>query len=372
MSQSTLRESVGLAHHNWMRYMKKRWIFLIAAALFLAGVGLYSYQRGSDVNATREAMLALMPGDACAIVYADVAQIRTSAFAAELYNWAPQPQVDPDYARFLRNTGFDYEHDLDRLAIAFTKHGSDTTVFAIADGRFVRNRIETYISESGSRVTRDGHEVFLVPVSGSPRKTSLAFFRPDRIALTDDADPSALFKHGATGEDERQWRDRFERLAGSPIFAVLRQDALAGNLAGLLSQLLWVTLAGKPEGDRLRLVAEGEYGDDRTARQLDDVLNGILVLAQAGLNGPDTRRELDPQTREAYLEVLRGTDVSRIDRGETKSVRVILDVTPKLLAAARAFVPLPSSSASVPSPPTSPSAPPNTAHRRAAKHKSGR
>jgi hypothetical protein len=73
-------------------------------------------------------------------------------------------------------------------------------------------------------------------------------------------------------------------------------------------------------------------------RQLADLLNGVLVLAQAGLNGPRTRRELDPLAREAYLEMLRGADVSRIDRGETKSVRLLFDVTPKFLAAARAAV----------------------------------
>jgi len=335
--------------------MKKRWIFSIAAALFLAGVGLYSYQRGGDLNATRSGMLSLMPAESCAVVYADIADVRSSGFAAELYNWAPRPQIDPDYARFLHDTGFDYERDLDRVAIAFIKHENATTVFAIADGRFDRKRIETFIAPSGSRVNRDGHELFFVPSSSGSRKVAVTFLRADRIALTDDADLSALLAHTATGEDARQWRERFERLAGSPIFAVLRQDALTGaalaahapgglqspQLASLLGQLLWVTIAGKPEGDRLRLVAEGEYGDDRTARQLNDVLNGILLLAQAGLNGPDTRRELDPQLRETYLEILRGADVARIDRGETKSVRVIFDVTPKFLAAAGALAPVP-------------------------------
>ena len=340
--------------------MTKRWIFSIAAILFLAGVGLYSYQRGGDVTATRAAMLALLPADACAVVYADVAAIRSSAFTTELYNWVPQPQIDPEYARFLRDTGFDYERDLDRVAIAFLKRGTDTGIFAVADGRFDQKRIETYASQSGSRIKHNGRDFFQFPVTGSTRNVSFTFLRTDRLALTNDADFSAPLTRTASPEDARQWRERFERLAGSPIFAVLRQEAFAGNamaahapgglqspqLASLLSQLLWITLAGKPEGESLRLVAEGEYGEDRTARQLDEVLNGILVMAQAGLNGPDTRRELDPQLRETYLELLRGADVSRIDRGETKSVRVIVDVTPKLLDAARTLVPLPSASAS--------------------------
>ena len=65
------------------------------------------------------------------------------------------------------------------------------------------------------------------------------------------------------------------------------------------------------------------------------MLNGILLLAQSGLNGPQIRQQLDPQVREAYQEILKSADVSRIDRGETKSVRLVLDITSKFLTAAR-------------------------------------
>jgi hypothetical protein len=345
---------------------KRRWIFSIAAALLLAGVALFSYQRGGDLNATRAAMLDLMPTDASSILFADVAEIRNSAFAVEFYNWAPQPQIDPEYVRFLRDTGFDYERDLDRVAMAVMKRGSDTTVFTIADGRFDRKKIEAYASHSGTLVNRRGRAIFSIPPSASARKMSLAFLRDNRIALTDEADLAALLSQRAKGEDARQWQKRFERLAGSPVFAVIRQDAAAGGtlasqapgglqspqLAALLNQLLWITLAGKPEGDQLRVVVEGECGEDRTARQLADLLNGMLVLAQAGLNGPDNRRQLDPQARDAYIEILRGTDVSRIDRGETKAVRLIFNVTPKLLDAAKAVVPTPSVPSSSPANPT--------------------
>jgi hypothetical protein len=39
------------------------------------------------------------------------------------------------------------------------------------------------------------------------------------------------------------------------------------------------------------------------------------------------------------LELIKGADVSRLDRGETKSVRVVFDVTPKLLEAATVAAP---------------------------------
>ena len=74
-------------------------------------------------------------------------------------------------------------------------------------------------------------------------------------------------------------------------------------------------------------------------RQLSDILSGILLLAQGGLNGADTRSKLDPQLREGYLELLQSAEVQKVDRGSSKSVRVVFDVTPKLLQAARAAGP---------------------------------
>jgi hypothetical protein len=306
-----------------------------------------------------------MPASASTVVYADFAAFRKSPFAVEFFAWAPRPQIDADYAQFLHDTGFDYERDLDGVAIAAIKQAQDTVFLAVADGRFDRKKISAYASQAGTRETRGGREIFSVPASSSlpnseaattpatPRKISFTFLGKDRIALTDSTDLAALLSQPQAGQDAREWRERFERLAGSPLFAVIRQDAAAGSalasrapggfqsqqLSTLLDQLQWITIAGKPEGDRLRVVIEGESGLDTLTHQLADFLNGVLMLAQAGLNGPQVRQQLDAQARDAYLEMLKGADVSRLDRGETKSVRLVFDVTPKFLQAARSAVP---------------------------------
>jgi len=62
-------------------------------------------------------------------------------------------------------------------------------------------------------------------------------------------------------------------------------------------------------------------------------------MANNMLNDPKVRRQLDDQTREAYIELVHGADVTRIDRGETKSVRLLLEVTPEMLKAARFSTP---------------------------------
>ena len=330
---------------------KRRWVWS-AAILLIAIGGVYSYLRwGRAGESTRGALLAAMPADANAVFFADLAELRPTQFAAELFKWAPRPAADAEYAQFVRDTGFDYERDLDRVALAIIKNGASTAFFAIADGRFDRREIAAYALQSGTREIRANQEIFSVPQTGAA-KITFTFLTDRRIAIADGGD-FANFLRQQSGADTNDWRERFKRLAGSPLFAVIRQDAEAGSalasrapgglqspqLSSLLNQLQWISLAGKPQADTLRIVAEGECSTDQTARQLTDLLNGVLVLAHAGLNAPSTRQQLDPQAREAYLELLKGADVSRIDRGETKSVRLVLDVTPRFLEAAKSAVP---------------------------------
>lgn len=335
---------------------KQRWISASIAAVLLGVITLFAYNRwGGNDGVERAELLAMMPADAGAVTYLDLTELRSSPFLAQIYQWAPHPQTDADYAEFVRETGFDFERDLDRVAIAWEKRGNDSVLFAVADGRFDRKKISAYAAKSGSLIKRNGREVFSVPVSGSGRTGHISFtlLRANRIAITNDPDISAYLDAKNDGADAAEWRARFKRLAGSPVYVVFRQDAGAGfglaaqapgslrspQLAALLDQLQWITVAGRPESDGLRVVAEGECAADTTARQLVDMLNGILFLAQAGLNDAKTRQQLDPAAREAYLELLKGADVSKLDRGDTKSVRLVFEVTPKFLQAARTAIP---------------------------------
>lgn len=354
---------------------KQHWILVLAGVLLSAAVFL-GYQRWSVTrSAPREELLALLPSDAGAVIFLDLEELRRAPFMAKLYEWAPKPESDADYAQFLEDTGFDYERDLHRIAFATKKKGQDSAIFAIADGKFDRAKISAYASRSGSVAKNGEYEIYSVPATGAAKNISFVFLKNDRIALTDDVDLSALLNSKNRKEDAAEWYTRFERLAGSPVFAVIRQDAGAGSalaaqapgglrspqLSTLLDQLQWITLAGKPDNDLLRVVAEGECATDATVRQLADLLNGVVILAQAGLNDSKTRRQLDPAAREAYLELLKSADISKVDRGETKSVRLVLEITPKFLAAAHAATPaLPDASPGKPVP------------QRNATHKKGR
>jgi hypothetical protein len=347
----------------------RKWIAALAIVLLLGALGLFAFRHWSvDENEARAELLALMPADASAVAFVDLAELRKSPFFLQLYKWAPRPEADADYAEFLRNTGFDYERDLNRIVLTVKKRGQESSLFAIADGNFDRQKIAAYATKTGTLQKRGARDIFSVPLSGSTRRICFTFLRSDRLAITDDADLAAFLAVKQNSTDAAEWRERFQRLAGSPVFAVVRQSAGTGaalaaqapgglrspQLSALLDQLQWLTLAARPENDGLRVVAEGECTQEGTVRQLTDLLNGVTFLAQAGLNDPKTRQQLDPAVREAYLELLKSADVSKIDRGDTKSVRIVFDLTPRFLEAAR----LPSQTTPAAPPASKPKTPP--------------
>ena len=335
-------------------------IVVSLSAIIIFVVWRSSASRNSSVNEPLGVLLRDMPGGTSGVLYVDVAQLRQAPFAQKLFAWAPKPQVDAEYARFVQESGFDYERDLHRVAFAAAKRGSQSIWFAVADGRFDQKKIAAYMAKIGVIQKHGAHDIYFIPtaapipttgnavLSSAVSQLSFTFLNAGRIAATNDADLSIYLDQKNSIADPAQWSTRFKRLAGSPVFAVVRQDAdtassLAAQapgglqspqLSALFAQLSWVTLAGQPQDDSLRIVAEGETPSDTVARQLADMLNGVVILAEAGLSGAKTTQQLNPQMRAAYLELLKSVDVTRLDRENLNAVRVVFELTPNFLSAA--------------------------------------
>ncbi|MBZ5700771.1 MAG: hypothetical protein LAN84_02870 [Acidobacteriia bacterium] len=333
-------------------------------ALALVGFWLYRQSAASRVEPPVE-LVRTLPPDATTVIYLDLAALRQSPMLASLRALAPSPQADAEYAEFVRETGFDYERDLDRAAIATVVRGGTRILFAVADGRFDARKITAQALRTGTRETRGGREIFTAPISGSARKITFAFLKKDRIALTDGGDLGPLFSALAARPADGELEERALRLAGSPVFAVLHPEpgtlaALAARIPGglrseqlvaLAGSLRWITLAARPEGEQTRIVVEGEALSEDAPRQLAGLLENLLLLARLALDDPKARARLDPAERAALVETLKSADVSRLDRGDTKAVRLMLFAGPGLLAAlqdatphATAVAPLPATS----------------------------
>jgi hypothetical protein len=332
-----------------MQIRKLLLAFVVLLSICLGAMFAYRHWYSRDSIAARADMLALLPAEANAVVFLDLAQFRSSPFLAQLFAWAPRTTQDEEYAEFVRATGFNYERDLDRITLATNGQSPHSSWFVIAEGRFDRAKIEAYASRSGMRISRSGAAVYSMQLNGSGSASYLTFLRDDRIGWTNEPAYAALFERPRPSSASAEWREHFTRLAGTPLFAVIRQDSgvvssfaaqapsglRSPQLATLLNQLQWISIGGKPDGNVLKVVIDGESVSEATMRQLSEFVGGILVLAQIGLNEAKTRKQLDPQLREACLELLRSTDVQKMDRGTSKSVRIVFDVTPKLLETAR-------------------------------------
>ena len=332
----------------------------VATTIALAAVCLLGYFVWfREAIPGRSALLSWMPGDARTVLFIDLADLRREPFFADLLAWAPKPDADQEYRQFVRDTGFDYEKDLDRVSVAFEQRGVQKIFFAVGDGHFDKTKIKAYAVKNGAVQNSEGTEIFSLPIVGSSARLSFTFLRKDRIAFTNNND-FGTWQHSAKAVDDAEWRERFARVAGSPVFAVICNEALkdafgadpasqdlarratggfsSPQLSSLLAQLQWLTVAGKPENSKLRMALDAESLEDKNAQQLADLLNGVVLLARAGLSNARTQ-ELGTATRQSYLALLKSVEVSRVDRPDTKSVRLMFDVTPDLLKSAPIYAP---------------------------------
>lgn len=355
----TMNES-GIPHANALMPKNKAQFIALATAVGLAAVSLLAYFVWfHPAISGRNALLTWMPEDAHAVLFIDVADLRKQPFFADLLAWAPKPDADQEYRQFVRDTGFDYEKDLERVAVAFEQQNAQKVLYAVADGHFDEKKIKAYAARNGVLQYSDSTEIFSLPIAGSSARLSFTFLTKGRIAFTNNND-FGTWLHGAKAVDP-EWRERFARVAGSPVFAVIRSEALkdafgaeaasqdlarraAGGfsspqLSSLLAQLQWLTVAGKPQNDKLRMAVDAESLEDKNAQQLTDLLNGVVLLARAGLSNAKTQQQLGAPTRQSYLALLKSVEVSRIDRPDTKSVRLMFDVTPDLLKSAPIYAP---------------------------------
>jgi hypothetical protein len=333
------------------QYIMKTWrlFILVLGFVLLVVTGFWAYRHWEPADRTgaREEMLSLLPSDPSTVVFVDLEQFRKSSFLPQLLAWMPHDSVEDDYAQFVKATGFNYERDLDRAAIAVTRLGNSSTTYAIAEGKFDRKKVEAYAKQNGHSINDNGLQLYGVNLKNSTRTSFFTFLRDDRIAWTDDPEYRVLFLQKAGSEGKGDWQEHFSRLAGSAVFAVMREDTTTAaaleqqapggfrspQLATLLSQLQWITIGGKPEENNLRVVIEGESASESSLNQLKEFLQGILVMAQVGLNGAQNRKQMDAQLREAYLGLLKSAEVEKVDRGTGKSVRIVFELTPGLLEA---------------------------------------
>jgi hypothetical protein len=258
----------------------------------------------------------LLPG-ADAFIYADFAWARRANGGKLVFpgsanlgsqNSGPQGAVahDPEYERFIQETGFDFERDLD--AVAFAVHypqnwaGGGTGGAApeprfseVFTGRFDGSRCLAYLKQIAQSVEKyNSIEIFTIPLYG--RSFRIALLGVDTVAASNHDDPAVI----------RGMVDRSRRLASpfggpallrryykrvqlaSPVWLVARVEPASPGFEA------WSSIFPKPadlvisasynplhlplRAGVLHLRAEAWTATDEDARNITDKANVSLAM----------------------------------------------------------------------------------------------
>jgi hypothetical protein len=316
---------------------------------------------------------ALAPADSNVIVFADVAELRTSPLLAQLKSLVPSQTPDADYTAFAHASGFDYQRDLDKvLFVSFPADGKNATV-AIAEGRFDREKIRAYAMQTGKLERHSGVDIYLMPTGSQgiaqSKMTAFAFLSDTRIAISDSsgldsflAGPAPAPAAQVPTPGELSLSQRVSHVATAPLFMITHVPDVPPNwtpggvhseqLDDLAHSVKWIDLTFQPLPDKLHVTLEGECVDPAKAASLEGTLNGLRILAQAYLGAPDAQKQMDPQTRTLAGQLLDSAVVAHHDQW----VSLSLDLTQDLLKSALQHAPNASNAphSSPPAPPAPP------------------
>lgn len=227
---------------------------------------------------------------------------------------------DPDYDKFIQDTGFDFERDLD--AVAFAIHypktwpgggtgstASEPRFSEVLTGRFDTTKCSTYLEKMAKSVENySSVNIYTIPIYG--RTVRLAILGVDTVAASNHEDPGVI----------RGMIDRSRRLAspfggpaflrryyksvqlGSPVWLMARVDPQAPGFEGWSSVFpkpadLVVSASYNPLHFPLRtgvlhLRAEAWALNEEDAQTITDKLNVLLSMfhsaeASVGSTGTD-------------------------------------------------------------------------------------
>jgi hypothetical protein len=324
----------------------------VLALLAIAGAFYGGVLRGGSARPSPSSgILSLVPAGAPTLIFIDLAAVRASPFYQHRLDHSPLTIPDSDYAKFVQATGFDFEKDLDRVAIAWWPQSVSPDrkkTVAVAEGRFDRQKIRDYAMKNGKLDHQQGRDVFLFPANqpasaGATKKSteatwnSLVFLDEHRLAMVEGSSISPVLEsHGADSATDPA-HERAERVEGAAMFVIGRVPAVPDNFApggmqspqltSLLRSMQWITLAARPEGENMRVSLEGECLTSTDARQLQSTLETLRMFGQAALEGPKTRQSMDPTTFGVLETLLKTAEIEAT--GER--MRILVEITPDVL-----------------------------------------
>ena len=148
---------------------------LFAGLVLIAGTVIACWQwRKAFGQYTAAQLLSCLPLDHAVKVFIDADALRATGFLDQIAG--PSASEEPDYRRFVEDTGFDYRRDLKAVAASFV-HGD---VYLAVEGRFDWKRLSAYSRQQRGACAA---AVCWMPASRPSRSVSYYLLRPDVLAV---------------------------------------------------------------------------------------------------------------------------------------------------------------------------------------------
>jgi len=251
----------------------------------------------------------LLPG-ADAFVYANLGWARRANGGKPLFSSSNDPVAhDAEYERFIQETGFDWERDLDEVAFAIhypqswpgvgtAGSASESRFSEVFRGKFDGGKCLAYLKRTAQSVENyNSVDIYTIPLYG--RSFRIAILSVDTVAASNHDDPAVI----------RGMVDRSRRLASpfggpallrryykrvqlaSPVWMVTRVEPAAPGFG------VWSSIFPRPADlvisasynplhfplrvDALHLRAEAWTGSDEDAHHVTDQANTFLTMFQS-------------------------------------------------------------------------------------------
>ncbi len=262
---------------------------LATMVVALCGVVLwFAHWRRSSRNFDAAALVECLPPDQATHVYIDVDALRRSGILNLVAG--SRAAEEPDYRRFVEQTGFDYRTDLDAVAAAFL-HGN---VYFALRCRFDWRQLSKYAREQGGACQ---NTVCNMPASTPDRFISFYPLKSDILAMAVSTEARGVSMVGPS-----QWHNPPQMppepvWISAPSFAFNDVKALPEGTHSFLSPLAQaqrITFAVGPQGDRLQIRLEVACANPEGAAALADQLNKTTELLKKMLE----RQHMTPNPRD--------------------------------------------------------------------------
>ena len=146
-----------------VRFRFQPWQLAVLVVLLCASALTFVWWRRNAKPYDAARMVAALPTDQATVLYMNVATLRSGGILEMLAG--SKAAEEPDYRKFVDQTGFDYRTDLDALAVSFLRGD----VYATVRGHFEWKRLADYARSQGGSCQ---HTVCEMPGSSADRKIS--------------------------------------------------------------------------------------------------------------------------------------------------------------------------------------------------------